>query len=193
MSGSLVALCQRARPELACLGELGWPLVAVVGVIERLAETRDTDALADPGFALDVLAAVSAGAGGDAATVGRLLDFLRTRADAGPVGTVTVSGGVKLTDAVDSYEAGALALMADGTQHTYRTWTRRLVAAYGERDPDRVTAGDLTDLIAAHVLAARSGYASRSGVNPNGAASRWRRRPCCASSLARAAIRFWTR
>lgn len=50
-------------------------------------------------------------------------------------------------------EAGALALMVEGTQHTYRTWTRRLVADYG--DPAEVTAGDLTGLIARHVLARR--------------------------------------
>lgn len=62
---------------------------------------------------------------------------------------------VNLIDAVASYDAGALALMAQGTQHTYSTWDRRLVAAYGDRDPATVTAGDLTDLIARHVLAAR--------------------------------------
>lgn len=153
MSASLVELCQRARPELACLGQLGGPLVAVVGVVEHVGATRDVDALADPGFALDVLSA--AGPDGDASTVGRVLDFLRSRADTGPVGAAVMAAGVKLSDAVELYEAGALALMAEGTQHTYRTWTRRLVADHGECDPASVTAGDLTDLIAKHVLAGR--------------------------------------
>jgi site-specific recombinase XerD len=47
-------------------------------------------------------------------------------------------------------------MTAPGTQHTYRTWIRRLVAAYGDRTPESVTAGDLTDLIAEHVLAGRT-------------------------------------
>lgn len=150
---TLVELCRRARPELACLGELGGPLLAVLGVVERIGAQRDCNALADPGFALDVLA--GADGAGDAATVGRVLDFLRLRADTAPVEASAVSPGVKLSDAVELYEAGALALMAEGTQFTYRTWTRRLVADHGERDPEEVTAGDLTDLIAKHVLAGR--------------------------------------
>lgn len=150
---TLVELCRRARPELACLGELGGPLLAVLGVVERIGAERDCDALADPGFALDVLTA--ADGAGDAATVGRVLDFLRLRADTAPVAASAVSPGVKLSDAVELYEAGALALMAEGTQYTYRTWTRRLVADHGDRDPEEITAGDLTDLIAKHVLAGR--------------------------------------
>jgi len=125
----------------------------VVGVIERVGAARGCDALADPGFALDVLTA--ANGDGDAATVGRVLEFLRLRADA-PV-AVGVLPGVKRADAVELYEAGALALMAEGTQHTYRTWTRRLVADHGERGPAELTGGDLTDLIARHVLAGRRG------------------------------------
>jgi integrase/recombinase XerC len=153
-SVALVDLCRRARPELACLGELGRPLLAVVTVVERVGAARGCDALADPGFALDVLT----GADGDAATVGRVLDFLRLRAEtAPPTVAAAVSPGVKLSEAVELYEASALALMADGTQHTYRTWTRRLVDDYGERDPADVTAGDLTDLIAKHVVARRRG------------------------------------
>ena len=153
---TLLELCRRARPELACLGELGRPLLPVVGVVEQVGAGRGCDALADPGFALDVLTA--ANGSGDAATVGRVLDFLRLRADTAPLaGVAAVSPGVKLSEAVELYEAGALALMAEGTEHTYRTWTRRLVADYGERDPAEVTAGDLTDLIAKHVLAGRRG------------------------------------
>jgi site-specific recombinase XerD len=156
MTATVVELCRRARPELACLGELGRPLLAVVGVIERVGATRGCDALADPGFALDVLTA--ANGQGDAATVGRVLQFLRLRANgAPPTGAGAVSAGVTLADAVELYEAGALALMAEGTQHTYRTWTRRLVADHGDRDPSELTAGDLTDLIAKHVLAGRHG------------------------------------
>jgi integrase len=156
MTAALAELCRRARPELACLGELGRPLLAVLGTIERVGATRGCDALADPGFALDVLTA--ANCDGDAATVGRVLEFLRLRADAPPAGLVAGrSMEVKLADAVELYEAGALALTAEGTQHTYRTWTRRLIADYGDRDPAAVTAGDLTDLIAKHVLAGRRG------------------------------------
>lgn len=155
MTTTIVELCARARPELACLGDLGRPLLAVVTVVERLGADRDSGALADAGFALDVLSAAGAG---EAATVGRVLDFLRLRAATTPsAGAVAVAAGVKLSEAVELYEAGALALMADGTQHTYRTWTRRLVAAYGDRDPASVVTGDLTDLIAKHVLAGRRG------------------------------------
>jgi integrase/recombinase XerD len=161
MTATLVELCRRARPELACLGELGWPLQAVVGVIERVGLTRGVDALADPAFALDVLTATNGE--GDAATVGRVLDFLRLRSDSASAAGITVMPDVTLTEAVELYEAGALALMAEGTQHTYRTWTRRLVADHGDRDPSAVTAGDLTDLIAKHVLAARRGDERRRG------------------------------
>lgn len=151
----LHAVCQRARPELACLGELGRPLLAVVSVIERIGADRDAAALADPTFALDVLTAVNGA--GDPAVVGRVLDFLRSRSDQAAITVVAIAPTVTVSEAVELYEAGALALMADGTRHTYRTWTRRLVDEYGERDPAAVTAGDLTDLIAKHVLAARRG------------------------------------
>lgn len=153
MSTSLVELCQRARPELACLGELGRPLLEVVTVVERRAAGRDGSVLADPVFALDVLTA--AGPGTDAAVVGRVLDFLRARSGAGPVGPATTVPTVTIAEAVESYERGALALMARGTQHTYRTWTRRLVADHGDHRAGSVTAGDLTDLIAKHVVAGR--------------------------------------
>ncbi len=154
-AGSLLDVCRRARPELACLGELARPLLAVVEIVERLGAQRGCDALADPGFALDVLTTVNGS--GDAATVGRVLDFLRVRAEGGGrPGVAATPRRVTLSDAVELYEAGPLALMAEGTRHTYRTWTRRLVAGAGGRDPAEVTAGDLTDLIAKHVLAGRS-------------------------------------
>ena len=86
-SSMLIDLCQRIRPELACLGELGRLLLDVVTVIERVGAARDVTVLSEPGFALDVL--TSAGAGSDAAVVGRVLDFLRIRAHAGPASTTT--------------------------------------------------------------------------------------------------------
>ena len=46
--------------------------------------------------------------------------------------------------------------MAPGTRSTYRTWTRRLIAGHGDWNPRSLTAGDLTDLIAVHVVANRS-------------------------------------
>lgn len=87
-----------------------------------------------PGFALDVL--TTGGPDTDAVVVGRVLDFLRTRAGTAPI-TISVSGGVTVAEAVARYEQGALALTAQGTQHTYRTWTRRLAAtsATGTRPP----------------------------------------------------------
>ena len=160
MAGDLVTtsiwlfdLCQRIRPELACLGELGQPLLDVVTVIERLGDTQTVAVLSQPGFALDVL---TAGNGSDAASVGRVLDFLRIRADAGPATTVTTAAGVTVAEAVALYVKSALALMAPGTRSTYRTWTRRLIAVHGDRNPRSLTAGDLTDLIAVHVVANRS-------------------------------------
>jgi integrase len=60
---------------------------------------------------------------------------------------------VTIREAVEQYERGAMALMARGSQYTYRTWTRRLAAAYGDRLPDSISAGDLTDLVAQHVVA----------------------------------------
>ena len=153
---TLTAVCGRARPELACLGDLGSALVATLGVVERAGAGRGADALTDPGFALDVLATEP---GVDPALVGRVLDFLRSREGCTPVANGASSGhrlpSVTVADAVASYEAGPLALMATGTVHTYRTWTRRLVAAHPGASPGELTAGDLKDLIARHVLAAR--------------------------------------
>lgn len=74
---TLPSLCQRVRPELAALGDAGTPLVALIDVVARAGTGHPGDALADPGFALDVLTA--AGPGTDPALVGRLLDFMRSR------------------------------------------------------------------------------------------------------------------
>jgi hypothetical protein len=51
----LAAVCGRARPEPASLGDLGTALVATLGVVERAGAGRGVDALTDPAFALDVL------------------------------------------------------------------------------------------------------------------------------------------
>jgi hypothetical protein len=71
-AGPLVELCQRIRPELACLGDLGEPLLDVVTLIERLAGESGVGVLCEPAFALDVLAA--AGGDADPAVMGRVLD-----------------------------------------------------------------------------------------------------------------------
>ena len=129
----LIDLCQQVRPELVCLGELGHRLLDVVTVVERLAGASTVERLAEPAFALDVLAA--AGQDADAAVIGRVLDFLRQRASADPARAVGSVAAVTIREAVEQYERGAMALMARGSQYTYRTWTRRLAAAYGDRLP----------------------------------------------------------
>lgn len=155
---TVAALCERARAELACLGDLGAPLLQMVGVVESVAGDRDADVLDDPSLALEVLLAAG---DADPAVVGRMLDYLRARAGTAPAGRLPVAGAsggrhlVRVADAVATYEAGALALLAKGTQHTYRTWTRRLVAAHADDLPGDITAGDLKDLIAGHVLQGR--------------------------------------
>ena len=150
----LIDLCHRVRPELICLGELGQRLVDVVTIVERLAGTSTIGQLTEPAFALDVLA--SAGDNADAAVIGRVLDFLRQRASADPARAVGSVAAVTIREAVEQYERGAMALMARGSQYTYRTWTRRLATAYGDRLPGSISAGDLTDLIAQHVVARQS-------------------------------------
>lgn len=160
-AGTVQALCQRVRPELVCLGEPGTALLATVGVVEATGGQQAEAVLTDPSFALEVL--MASGADGDAALVGRVLEFLRARAGApasGGAGAMLAPSPTRrragrLADAVATYESGALALMARGTQHTYRTWTRRLVAVHGDDEPDAITTGDLKDLIARHVLTGR--------------------------------------
>ena len=112
MTASLGELCQRARPELACLGELGRPLLEVLTVVERRAAGRDGSVLADPVFALDVLTA--AGPGTDAAVVGRVLDFLRARSGAGPAGPADSPDG---HDRGGGRELRAGCAGADGERH----------------------------------------------------------------------------
>jgi integrase len=150
---TLGPLCERARAELACLGDVGLPLVELLGIVQRVGGGRGNDALGDPGFALDVLAA--AGPGTEAALLARVLDFLRSRSGIAASSPFSSSRTVIVRDAVASHEAGPLAMMAKGTGRTYRTWTRRLAEEYSEQDPRSVTAGDLRDLIARHVLARR--------------------------------------
>ena len=138
-------LCDQARRELGALGELGRGLVGAIDAVEAASAGRGPEVLAEPAFALEVL--MVAGEGTGAATVGRVLDFLRQRAGAPAIPSI---GRVTVAQAIEAYERGGLALMATGTGHTYRTWTRRLVAALGAADVAAVTAGDLTDVIAAH-------------------------------------------
>lgn len=154
MSG-LKALCARARPQLGALGELGLPLLTVVDVAERVAGPRGPEVLGDPAFALEVLAAAP---GAEPATVGRVLEFLRRDGGAAPR---SAAARVAVAEAVASYEASALSPMAVATGHTYRTWTRRLVTRLGDLEVDAITAGDLTDVIAATAGTTRAGRRSR--------------------------------
>jgi integrase len=153
---SLPVLCARVRPELGALGDVAVPLLSVLAVVERAGASLSAEALADPGFALDVLTA--AGPGVEAATVGRVLDFLRTRAATvtGPAGVgVAVREALDVAEAVRRYEAGPLAVLAKNTRTGYQAWVRRLAAAHGAEDPAAITAGDLRDLIAMWTVKAR--------------------------------------
>ena len=120
----LCELCDQARRELGALGELGRGLVGALDAVQAASAGRGPEVLAEPAFALEVL--LVAGDGTVAATVGRVLDFLRQRAGAAAVAS---TGRVTVAQAIEAYERGGLALMATGTGHTYRTWTRRLAAA----------------------------------------------------------------
>lgn len=144
---SLAGLCARVRPEFAALGDLGTRLLAVLGVVERLAGARGVEALEDPALALDILTAAPEA---DASVVGRVLDILRLRASSGGgPGTVgVVRESVTVAAAVERYEAGPLAVLAKGTRSGYRPWVRRLAAKHGDRDPAELTTGDLRELIA---------------------------------------------
>jgi site-specific recombinase XerC len=151
----MIELCGRAGAELCSLGELGPAILVVVDAAQATANGRGVEALSDPAFALEVLTATDRC---DAAAVGRVLDFLRTRAGSAPVAadrTVTVA------EAVAAYEAGALALMAKGTGHTYRTWTRRLIQQARDTDIGELSAGDLTDVIARYANVERDGRRGR--------------------------------
>jgi integrase len=91
----------------------------------------------------------------DPAVIGRVLDFLRQRIGAAPARIVARASPVTVAEAVDQYGRGAMRLLARGSQYTYGTWIKQLVDRYGERTPASISAGDLTDLIAEHVLARR--------------------------------------
>jgi integrase len=153
---TLPELCARARPEPACLGELAGPLLAMVGVVEQVGAARGVEALAEPTFALDVLAA--AGPGTDPAVVGRVLDFLRARTS-GP--TMPPAAGtaprrpVTLAEAVERYRSTVFLLASKSTRRLYGPWLSRLAEAHGSEEPAVVTAGDLKDLIAVYVVAGR--------------------------------------
>lgn len=101
----------------------------------------------DLGFALESLLAASPRH--EPQAVGRVLDYLRDAAGIERVMAET-RPTVTIAEAVAAYEAGPLTLMAPGSMHTYRTWTRRLVAAMGGTQVATVKTGDLTDVIAQH-------------------------------------------
>ncbi|MCU1395306.1 MAG: hypothetical protein JWM34_3734 [Ilumatobacteraceae bacterium] len=123
-------------------------------MIEQVGACRTISALDEPAFALDVLTAAGSI---EPRSIGQLLDFFRLRADAMPAPSGAArSSAITVADAIDLYESSALALMATGTRAVYRTWTRRLVVEHGDRPPRSLTAGDLTDLIARHVIAGHS-------------------------------------
>lgn len=65
---ALTELCRRVRPELACLGDAGVPLIGLLGVVERAGAGRTVDVLTDPAFALEVLTSIDPGT--DPALVG---------------------------------------------------------------------------------------------------------------------------
>ena len=138
-------LIDEAQRDFAGLGALGQELVAVLDVVTATAGDRGVGVLADPGFALETLTA--AGPRVETAAIGRVLDYLRDRAGAADSGS-TARLTVTVAEAVAAYEGGPLSLLAAGTGHTYRTWTRRLVTHAGDADVATVTTGDLTDVIA---------------------------------------------
>lgn len=142
--------CTALRPGLSGLGAAAGALTGTLDAVARAAGGRPACELDSPALALDALVA-----GADASLLGPMLDLLRAQRDQPRDGAPPARR--TLSEAVAEYEAGPLALMAAGTGHTYRTWTRRLVAAHGANDPARVTAGDLRDLIAMHVATSRKG------------------------------------
>jgi len=155
--------CAAARAQFVALGPVGDVLVAVVDALESAAVAGGM-ALDDPGLLLDAMAVLRGEPGvpqwAAAGLVGKVIAHMGAEAD---TGARAGQSGPTVAEAVAEYEANSLALMAAGTQHTYRTWTRRLAAGCGARRPGELTAGDLKDLIAAHVLAAPSGGGRRRG------------------------------
>jgi integrase/recombinase XerC len=137
-------LCRASRLEFVSLGELGRPLAGAVDRVLLAAADRGPGVLADPGFALEVLAFAGPGSGQAGVLVGRVLDHLRTRAGIIEVSTVVLT----VADAARGWEAEGLALHSPSTRATYRSWVRRLVAAHGEDDVAQVTSVDLANLIA---------------------------------------------
>lgn len=157
LAGSdLAVLCAAAAHDLAALGDVAAPLVSVARTAAALGAGRPSAALDDPGFALDLLLALPPGTPDGAALTGRVLAYLRARARNGPAPAGTgVTGGVTLAEAVAEYEAGAFRRVPHNTARTYRTWIRRVSAAYGDRPARSITTGDLADLVATHIEATR--------------------------------------
>lgn len=149
----LAALCAAVEAELRALDPAG-VLAAIAATAGTAAGGRGTDALADPAFALDVLASVEAsGLGGETAPlVARVLELLRRRS-----GTTTAERTAPpartrtLSEALAEYETAGFLALSPNARRTYRTWTRRLDAAHGDADVAGVRTGDLTNLITARV------------------------------------------
>ena len=102
----------------------------------------------------------------DAAVIGRVLDLPRQRASADPAPWWAWWLQSRSARPSSNTSVAAVALMARGSQYTYRTWTRRLATAYGDRLPGSISAGELTDLIAQHVVARQSKEDCRAPAEP---------------------------
>jgi hypothetical protein len=149
----LATLCATVEAELRALDPAG-VLAAVAAAAGTAAAGRGADALADPAFALDVLASVETSSlGGEAALlVARVLDLLRRRSGTAAAGALAPSAVSRtLAEALGEYETTGFLALSPNARRTYRTWTRRLAAAYGDHDVARVRTGDLTNLITARL------------------------------------------
>jgi integrase len=128
-------------------------LPAVAVAVATAAAGRGTEALTDPAFALDVLAAVEAsGLDSEAAPmVARVLDLLRRRSGTPAAAALADNRPRTLSAALAEYETSGFLALARNTRRTYRTWNRRLAVRHGRDDVAGVRTGDLTNLITARI------------------------------------------
>lgn len=160
MTVTVAELCAAARADVVSLGELGRELAAALDVVAATAGERPVAVLADPAFALEVMAAPwLAGRRPATAAVGRVLDHLRAKARL----TGMVARFLTVRDAAADWETRGLALSSPATAATYRTWIRRLVAAHGDDDIAAVTAVHLAQLIASYTRGSGRARGSQSG------------------------------
>lgn len=147
----LTDLSAAIEAELRMLDPAG-VLATVATAAATAAAGRGTDALADPAFALDVLACAEQHGVSDAAPmVARVLDLLRRRSGTTAAALFARTRTRTLSEALAEYEATGFLALKRNTRRTYRTWTRRLAAAHGSEDVTGVRTGDLTNLIAARI------------------------------------------